>query len=74
MLIGLSNVSKLPQNSQWPILADIFVTIATVKVKIIPDIYTWAIVIIKLSEENAEKQFFFSLLEGQNRFLMHVPL
>ena len=40
MLISLSNVSNLLQNRQF------FVTIATVKVKLIPDVYTWAIVLI----------------------------
>ena len=37
----------------------IFVTIATVKVKLISDIYNWTIVLISLLEENAEKQFLF---------------
>ena len=52
MLIALSNVSNLLQNSQnlyfQPILAAIFVTIATIKVKLIADLYTWAIVLIYL--------------------------
>ena len=29
-----------------PVLAAVFVTIATVKVKLIPDLYTWVIVLI----------------------------
>ena len=48
-----------------PILVAIFVTIATVKVKLIPDFYTWAIVLINLYKDFAEKQIlFFSLTRG----------
>ena len=58
-----------------PILAAIFATIATAKVKLIPDVYTWAIFLINLCEENSEKQFlFFSLIGGQNNLLMHVAV
>ena len=46
MLISLSNVSYLLQNGHFPILAAIFVTIAMVKVKLRPDLYTWTIVMI----------------------------
>ena len=35
-----------------PILAAIFVTIATVKVKFIPNIYTWDIVLINQCEKS----------------------
>ena len=63
MLIGLSNVSNLIQYSQLPvfqtILAAIFVTIATVKVKLIPDIYT-----NKLMGRKAETHVLFFSLEG----------
>ena len=40
-------------------MAAIFVTIALMKVKLIPDIYTWAFVLINQGEENVEKQFSF---------------
>ena len=43
------NVSNLLQNGQFSILAVIFVTIATVKVKLISDLYTWAIVTVFFS-------------------------
>ena len=49
MLISLSNVSNLLQNGQFPVfnifLAAIIVTIAMVKVELIPDFYTWVIVL-----------------------------
>ena len=57
-----------------------FVTMATVKIKSIPDFYTWAIVLINYSEKKFEEQYsFFGLIgggvwEGQNSLLMHVPL
>ena len=38
-------------------------TMAMVKVKLIPDIYHWAIVLINKLEESAEKQL-FNLLGG----------
>ena len=47
MYIFLSNVSNLLSYFQ-PILVAIFVTIVTVKVKLIPDSYTWTIVLINL--------------------------
>ena len=49
MLISLSNVLNAPKWSLsyfQPILAAIFVTIATVKIELIPDFYTWAVVLI----------------------------
>ena len=59
------------------ILAAIFVTIATVKVKIIPDLYTWAIVLInyKLIRRIRLKHFDFLASNGrQNSLLMHIAL
>ena len=68
MLISLSNVSNLLQNGHFPvfqpILAAFFVTITAVKVELIPDFYTWAIVLVNLLEEIGEKQFLFFSLEG----------
>ena len=45
-LIPLFHVSTLLQNGHFPILAAIFVTIATLKVESMPDFYTLAIVLI----------------------------
>ena len=60
VLISLSNVSKILQNDHFPyfslVLVAIFVTIATVKVKLIPDYSTWAFVLINYWEETVEKQ------------------
>ena len=45
MSIGLSNVSNFLQNNQFSFSANFgghFFTIATAKVELIPDIYTWA--------------------------------
>ena len=58
------------------ILAAIFVTIAMVKVKLISDLYTWAIVLINKKEEFGEKRIsFFDLIGGgQNSLLMLVAL
>ena len=54
-----------------PILAAIFVTIATVKVKITPD--HWVIVLINQQEELGKKQFLFlASYGGQNSLSMHV--
>ena len=58
MLISLSNVSNLLQNGHLPILVANFLTISTVKVELLPDFYTWAIVLIN-TEEICEKQFLF---------------
>ena len=52
-----------------PISAAIFVTIATIKVQLIPDIYIWAIDLINQYEEIGEKQFFSG---GKNSPPMHV--
>ena len=46
MLISLSNVSNLPQFYFQPILAAIFATIATVKVELMLDLYTWVTVLL----------------------------
>ena len=62
MLIGLSNVSNLLQNSQFPVFSLFwwpFCYHSKSKVKLIPDIYTCAIVLMNLFEENAEKHFLF---------------
>ena len=55
---------KWPISYFQPILAAIFVTIATIKVKIIRDLYTLAIVLINLQEEIGEKQFVYFILIG----------
>ena len=48
-----------------PILAAIFVTMVTVKMKSIPDFYTWANVLINYLEETFEEQYsFFGLIGG----------
>ena len=66
-----------------PILAAIFVTIATVKVESIPDLYTLAFVLINKYDETCEEQLLILDLMGggggggggrQNSLLMHVPL
>ena len=61
----LSNVSKLFRNGHFfysqPISVAIFVTIAMVKVKLIPDCYTWAIVLISHYEENGENRKYYFL-------------
>ena len=44
----------------------IHVTIATIKVNLMPDFYNWTFVLINLPEEVGEKQFlFFVLIEGR---------
>ena len=43
---------------------DYFFTIATVKAKLISDLYTWAIVLINYKEEFGEKRISFSGLIG----------
>ena len=51
-----------------PILAAIFVTIATVKIESIRDFNIWAIVIINKYEETCEKQFsLFGFMGGWGR-------
>ena len=58
-----------------PVLTAIFVTIATIKFKLMQDFYTWAIVLINQKEEIGEKQLLvFGIIGGQNRHLMHVDL
>ena len=87
MLYVNFSVKRLKFALKWQIsyfqttLAAIFVTIATVKVKIIGDFYTLAIVLISLQEEIGEKLFsYFSLIGGggggvwQKSPLMHVAL
>ena len=60
-----SSVTCLKFAPKWsysnfqPILLAIFVTIATVKVKSIPEHYTLAIVLINLYEETCEGQLLF---------------
>ena len=69
MLIIIS-VKRLKFAPKWPIsyfqpiFAVIFVTIATVKVKIIQDFYTLAFVLINLQEEIGENQFLYFSLKG----------
>ena len=56
------------------------ITIATVKVKLIPDFCNWTIVLTKQIEEIGEKQLLvFGLIGvgwglGQNNNLMYIPL
>ena len=50
-------VPKLLISHFQPILAAIFVTIATVKVYLLPGFYTWAIVLIILLEEFVKSNF-----------------
>ena len=71
MLYVNFSVKRLKFALKWPIsyfqstLAAIFVTIAAIKVKIIGNFYTLAIVLINLQEEIGEKQFsYFSLIGG----------
>ena len=75
MLISLSNVSNMIENGHFPIfslsLVAIIVTIAMVKVKLIPNFYTWAIVLINQSEKQL---LFFGLIGGQTSPLMHIAL
>ena len=70
MLYINSSVTCLKVVPKWsfsyfqPILAAIFVTIATVKVESIPDLYTLAIVLINLEETCEEQLLFFDLIGG----------
>ena len=75
----LKCVPKWPLFLFKPILAATFVTIATVKVKLISDFYAWAIVLINQKEEIGEKATFIVLPHrggggGQNGLLMHIAL
>ena len=82
MLYVNFSVKRLKFALKWQIsyfqttLVAIFVTIATVKVKIIGGFYTLAIVLINLQEEIGEKLFsYFSLIGGGGGSpLMHVAL
>ena len=66
---------KWPISYFQPILAAIFVTIATVKVESTPEFYTLAFALINYLKETTEKQLLlFGLIGGQNSLLMHVPL
>ena len=56
---SLNFFPKWPLSYFQPILAAAFVTMVLVKVKLIPDFYTWAIVLIKQEEEIVEKQLLF---------------
>ena len=71
MLYVNFSVKRLKFAPKWPIsyfqptLAAIFATIATVKVKLIGDVYTLAIVLINLHVKIGEKQFsYFNLIGG----------
>ena len=57
-----------------PILAASFGTIATIKVKLIPDLCTLAIVLIGLEGIGEKQLVSFGLIVGQNSPLMHVAL
>ena len=76
ILIPLLHVSNLLQNGHFqPILAAIFVTIATLKVESMTDFYTLAIVLKNEYKETCDEQLlFFDLIGGQKSLLMHVPL
>ena len=53
----ISNILKIWQFLYFkPILAAIFVTIATVKVKYMPELYTWVILLINQLDDFGEKQ------------------
>ena len=72
MLISLSNLSSFAP--KWlfsyfqPILAAIFVTIATVKVEIVRDFYTLIIVLINQKEQISSKLLlYFSLIGGKKK-------
>ena len=62
MFIALSNASNWLQTIFYfkPIFAAIFVTIATVKVKLISYLYTWAIVLINKNFVKSEFHFLAS--------------
>ena len=73
MLYINSSVTCLKFAPKWPfsyfrsILAAICVTIATVKVKSMPDFYTLAIDLINEYKETCEEQLlFFDLIGGPN--------
>ena len=71
MLYVNCSVKRLKFAPKWsisyfqPVLAAIFVTIATVKIKLISDFYTWVIALINQKEEFGEKRIsFFGLIGG----------
>ena len=71
MLYINSSVTCLKFAPKWsfsyfqPILAAIFVTIATVKIESMPDFYTLAIVLINCFDETCEEQLlYFDLIGG----------
>ena len=70
----LKVATKLDNSYFQPILAGIFVTIATVKVEVIRDFYTLVIVQISKQQQIDDFLLYFSLMGGQNSLLMHVPL
>ena len=81
MLYVNFSVKCLKFAPKWPIfyfqptLADIFVTIATIKVESIPEFYTLAKALINYLKETIEKQLlFFCLIGDQNSLFMHIPL
>ena len=75
---ALSNVSTLFQNGQFQhTFTTIFVAIATVKVKLIPDFYTWAFVLINTEEELVKGILLCDLIGdggGVKSPLVHVAL
>ena len=69
MLISLSKSQMCSKNDHFAILAylvAILVTRATVKVKLIPDFYTWAFVLTNQYEEIDEKQLLFFGLKARS--------
>ena len=81
MLYVNCSVKRLKCAPKWSIsffqsiLVAFFATIATVKLKLILNLYTWAIVLINKQEEFGEKRIsFVCLIGGQNSLLMHVAL
>ena len=68
---------KWPLSYLQPILTAIIVTIATVKVKLIPNFYSMAIGLKNFKEDIGEKHFFLFLASwggGQFSLLMHIAL
>ena len=73
--------SSFKFGSKWqflyfkPFLSAMFVTIATVKVKLMSDFYTWVVLRMNQSEENGEKQLSdFGSRGGQISPLMHIAV
>ena len=64
MLFLLSNVSNAPKWSLsyfQPILVAIFVPMTTVKVELMPELYTLAIVLINYNKKKLVKNIFYFL-------------